>query len=873
MIYKHKDIEAHVDTEELNISNQDTQFYTEDKGTTAIRIFLNWQDKRVNFNEIDMVPRLDIFHRDGSIFLDEPVRIINRELGVIQYNLPDNVIKHAGYATGRLFLVNNDESVDVASFNFLIKDSGIDGAIEKEITINLVEDTVKRIIKEESLHLLDDNFKSEVFNGFQQYTIDHPEEFQGIQGEQGEPGPEGPVGPKGDKGETGNDGPEGIQGPQGERGLEGPQGARGIQGEQGPKGDKGDIGNQGYKGKPFTFDDFTPEQLDSLRTHIVPGEKETKTVDKGVEDSFIVYPPNGEDFRLYPNTIGDEYFHSGTIRNTTPTNSVNADSSFKIDSGGYLFYAVKTKDKLSPGNTFSIKVEVESKDDGLSLEYGILDSSGGYIEYITPLKKLSDKTYGLEEYVIPEGADAIQFRVDARQASRTCSIKSFYLFDGKSTKEIVVTSEEEVLKNILKEIDKLKYTSPNDKDKQFNIPVFTPLNFTEKNHLLNDKIFTDGKGKFKTNIDMNDYKLSGGKTYYIDAIKGNNANDGLSKEAPMQSFRDLIPKVSDNDTIIVAEGNYLRDRGALIAKPFNKSVNIIGENNNVNLIMADEPKWTKTSERTNVYQFSRSTTDRVVDLDNDRELTKVTSIDEVDATPNSWFTDGTIVYANADNMPNINIVPVMAATNLQTTSLSSNIYFENINFIGGRNCVELNLNSSNSAFFNNCSFNYAATSYNGLAIVGGKNIVLNDCTANNNGMDGFNYHIGADGSKPFIIEIDCVGLNNGIEKGTAGVKSNNGTTIHDGLKGIRVNGLYGRNDGGNVADVNERTETWNLGCTAFESYQGKDFQTSSGSNMWLDNCIAYGSENSINSADTNSKIYTRLGNYQNKLIIGEEIKY
>src|SRR5699024_8719409 len=239
-----------------------------------------------------------------------------------------------------------------------------------------------------------------------------------------------------------------------------------------------------------------------------------------------------------------------------------------------------------------------------------------------------------------------------------------------------------------------------------------------------------------------------------------------------------------------------------------------------------------------------------------------------------YFIDGTIVYANADNMPNTDIVPVMSSTNIQTTSLSSNIYFENINFIGGRNCVELNLNSSNSAFFNNCSFKYCASDYfNGLAIIGGKNIVLNNCTANNNSLDGFNYHIGSDGSKPFIIEIGCVGLNNGSEKGTAGVKSNNGTTIHDGLKGIRVNGLYGRNDGGNVADVNEGTETWNLGCTAFESYQGKDFQTSSGSHIWLDNCVAYGSENSINSADSSSKVYTRLGNYQNKLVIGEEVKY
>ena len=820
--YKHKNINTSIDKHKTTIEDNGTVFYTEDKRTTALRIFINFKGHPFDLDNTTMKPTLDLFHSDGSIWRDEPLEIISVENGIIEYKIPNNIISHAGKITAKLLLKNSEESVHVANFNFNIRDSGIEGAVEKEISVNLVEDSVRKIVKENAMELLDDDFKSDVFNGFKTYVTENVEEFKGVQGDKGPDGPQGP---------------------------------------------------QGYKGKPFTFDDFTPEQLDSLRTHIIPGEKETKTVDKGIEDSFIAYPPNGEDFRLYPKSIDDEYFHSSTIKNTTPENSVNANSSFKIDSGGYLFYAVKTKDKLSTGNTFSIKVEVESKDDGLSLEYGILDSSGGYIEYITPLKKLSDKTYGLEEYVIPEGADAIQFRVDARQASRTCSIKSFYLFDGKSTKEIVVTSEEEVLKNILKEIDKLKYTSPNDKDKQFNIPVFTPLNFTKKNHLLNNKIFTDGKGNFKTNIDMNDYKLNGGKTYYIDAIKGNNANDGLSKEAPMQSFRDLIPKVSDNDTIIVAEGNYLRDRGVLIAKPFNKSVNIIGENNNVNLIMADEPKWTKTSERTNVYQFSRSTTDRVVDLDNDRELTKVTSIDEVDATPNSWFTDGTIVYANADNMPNINIVPVMAATNLQTTSLSSNIYFENINFIGGRNCVELNLNSSNSAFFNNCSFKYSAGSYNGLAIIGGKNIVLNNCTANNNGMDGLNYHIGADKSKPFIIEIDCTGLENGDDKGKAGVKSNNGTTIHDGIKGIRINGLYGRNDGGNVADVNEGTETWNLGCTAFESYQGKDFQTSSGSHMWLDNCVAYGSENSINSADSNSIIYTRLGNYQNKLILGEEIKY
>ena len=60
-------------------------------------------------------------------------------------------------------------------------------------------------------------------------------------------------GPKGDKGDTG---PQGLQGPQGETGP------------AGPKGDTGDIGPQGpvgLKGDAFTYDDFTPEQLASLK--------------------------------------------------------------------------------------------------------------------------------------------------------------------------------------------------------------------------------------------------------------------------------------------------------------------------------------------------------------------------------------------------------------------------------------------------------------------------------------------------------------------------------------------------------------------------------------------------------------------------------
>ena len=88
---------------------------------------------------------------------------------------------------------------------------------------------------------------------------------QGPQGLQGETGATGPQGPKGEKGERGEVGP---QGPQGEQGPQGLQGEQGVQGAEGPRGPEGP---QGQKGEPFTYDDFTPEQLLALK-----GEKGDK---------------------------------------------------------------------------------------------------------------------------------------------------------------------------------------------------------------------------------------------------------------------------------------------------------------------------------------------------------------------------------------------------------------------------------------------------------------------------------------------------------------------------------------------------------------------------------------------------------------------
>lgn len=60
----------------------------------------------------------------------------------------------------------------------------------------------------------------------------------------------------------------GSKGDQGEKGDKGEQGEQGIKGEQGVKGDtgaKGEQGIQGVKGDPFTYDDFTPDEIEGLK--------------------------------------------------------------------------------------------------------------------------------------------------------------------------------------------------------------------------------------------------------------------------------------------------------------------------------------------------------------------------------------------------------------------------------------------------------------------------------------------------------------------------------------------------------------------------------------------------------------------------------
>ena len=124
--------------------------------------------------------------------------------------------------------------------------------------------------------------------------------FSGIKGEKGDQGPQG------------EEGIQGPQGPKGDPGERGPQGVQGTKGDPGRDGRDGIDGTQGPKGDPFTYADFTQEQLNSLK-----GSKG----DPGKDGTAA-------GFGIPTATIDDAY---GTPSVTITTSGTNAEKVFNFE--------------------------------------------------------------------------------------------------------------------------------------------------------------------------------------------------------------------------------------------------------------------------------------------------------------------------------------------------------------------------------------------------------------------------------------------------------------------------------------------------------------------------------------------------------------
>jgi hypothetical protein len=176
-------------------------------------------------------------------------------------------------------------------------------------------------------------------------------------------------------------------------------------------------------------------------------------------------------------------------------------------------------------------------------------------------------------------------------------------------------------------------------------------------------------------------------------------------------------------------------------------------------------------------------------------------------------------------------VDVSNATTISIRSSAANnikLYLEGINVWGNGYALYADSGAGGTVdvIAVDCSF-WHSNKYNVVSLLGA-NGYFQRCEAAYGYRDGFNYHANSSNAVSCGLEIDCIGHDNGAEANPQTEESNNGSTNHDGGKCIRINGYYYRNYGGNLAETNSGTASYNYGCVAFDSRASDHHPTWSG---------------------------------------------
>lgn len=236
------------------------------------------------------------------------------------------------------------------------------------------------------------------------------------------------------------------------------------------------------------------------------------------------------------------------------------------------------------------------------------------------------------------------------------------------------------------------------------------------------------------------------------------------------------------------------------------------------------------------------------------ELTLQTSIAAVEAHAGSWYADGSKVYVHTayartpDSDMRVFVWPTLTRNFMFS---GTTLYMEGIAFEGGSSAFYAYCNGYDnhmSIYGNNCTFKYA-TQENGYSCRGVTTSSLQNCRYSANWKDGASYKVNYDHFGN-MLEENCIGVYNGPSANTSDIE--NGSTVHDGITIVRINGKYYGNKGPNVADVGDGTKSWNIGCIAYDSTsvnlatQNADFFSGlmvGGDicKMWLDSCVGHGS--------------------------------
>ncbi len=409
------------------------------------------------------------------------------------------------------------------------------------------------------------------------------------------------------------------------------------------------------------------------------------------------------------------------------------------------------------------------------------------------------------------------------------------------------------------------------------IPVVTPTGFTWTAHPLVGKIWTDGKGNFRTNFDVAALKYVGAGVIRYVSPTGSDSADGLTAATPYASVTKALT-VSNISEIRLLPGVYQSANVMGGGTALTKNISMVAWGGEVIFSTHTNATWALSSGQTYTYETALTSAPIAVldtraknPLDDSvySNLLLKTSIAEVEATAGTYYWASNVLYVHLSD----GISPPTATT-WALPSVGYNIYaawsaatrtwyFEGITFYGGSyGGIGGGGRADHYIYAKNCKQYFSQRA--GFRITGGNTIFQNCVSAWNPLDDGFSYHSnGADIC--YSVEIDCHGYKNGWA--TTGIANNNGSTTHDGNKIIRLRTIAHENRGPNIVDITTGTESWNLACVGFASASDSsnlgpvDFCFNAGNvKVWLDSCRGYSSAKTAIFGTTTDEVAAKVRN-------------
>ncbi|NKR48794.1 hypothetical protein GS545_06055 [Rhodococcus hoagii] len=344
-----------------------------------------------------------------------------------------------------------------------------------------------------------------------------------------------------------------------------------------------------------------------------------------------------------------------------------------------------------------------------------------------------------------------------------------------------------------------------------------------------------------------------GVVYYVSPT-GPSGADGKTP-ATATSLPSALAK-ADVGTIIALPGEYFRNSHTLPVVA--KTIRIVGSGPNVYLTGFELPSaLTWTLESGNIYKTTRANANGVTDkrsafpnaygdfhwYQQKADLASITG-------PGQWAAVGSTVYVwpvgNANLVTDASFMRVSLTTGSSVVNVNgpSLVYLEGVNIEGGGGPTVGPLGAFSSGGTGgvprllavDCTIKYAVT--NGLSVTGALWSIMIRCGIAYTGNDGFNYHSGTLGGttyRPDVVEIDCWSYATGLY---STVETQNGTTAHDGISILRVNGRHWDSMGPIIAD-DSGAKAWNIGMEPGKSLASTRFwpyAATAGAEQWLEEC-------------------------------------